>query len=71
MFSVYNQSFTSTSLASTNIIIFFTLGETSIGIPHKEAAVRCCDVVHPLAKVKFGHLEMTFLFFFFYIYLLL
>uniref|UniRef100_A0A2P2KCE8 Shikimate dehydrogenase substrate binding N-terminal domain-containing protein n=1 Tax=Rhizophora mucronata TaxID=61149 RepID=A0A2P2KCE8_RHIMU len=24
----------------------------SVGIPHKEAAVWCCDEVHPLAKVK-------------------
>lgn len=23
----------------------------SVGIPHKEAAVECCDEVHPLAKV--------------------
>lgn len=24
----------------------------SIGLPHKEAAVACCDEVDPLAKVK-------------------
>lgn len=23
----------------------------SVGIPHKEAAMACCDEVHPLAKV--------------------
>ncbi|KAK2990563.1 hypothetical protein RJ640_019843 [Escallonia rubra] len=35
----------------------------SVGIPHKEAAVRCCDEVHPLAKVNgqfFRALTMIF-----------
>lgn len=26
-------------------------GMCSVGLPHKEAAVRCCDEVDPLAKV--------------------
>lgn len=31
---------------------FFFSDGPSVGIPHKEAAVGCCDEVHPLAKVR-------------------
>jgi hypothetical protein len=36
----------------------------SVGIPHKEAAVGCCDEVHPLAKVcKLGNVHYFLSFF--------
>ncbi|PON57195.1 Pentafunctional AroM protein [Parasponia andersonii] len=34
----------------TNTLLVFLLGGTSVGIPHKEEVVKCCDEVHPLAK---------------------
>ena len=47
----------------SNVRFFFPLfNETcSVGIPHKEAAVGCCDEVHPLAKVsKLGNINTFF-----------
>lgn len=34
-------------------------GTRSIGLPHKEAVVACCDEVDPLAKVKNSYFSIS------------
>jgi hypothetical protein len=41
----------------------FCVDWRSVGIPHKEAAVGCCDEVHPLAKVRKVSLQLLLLYF--------
>jgi hypothetical protein len=47
------------------MVFTFCVDWRSVGIPHKEAAVGCCDEVHPLAKVRKVSLQLLLLLLFF------